>query len=49
MGYKSLPVIHCKDYMHLQKSSQGKNISLAAGAAAAVSAVVISNSLGQMI
>jgi len=34
--------------MPLQKSSQGKNRSLAA-AAAAVSAVVISNSLDQMI
>jgi hypothetical protein len=49
-GIQILPAIHCKDYMPLQKSSQGKNRSLAAAAAAAAgSAVVISNSLGQMI
>lgn len=48
-GIQILPAIHCKHYMPLQKSSQGKNRSLAAAAAAAVSAVVISNSLDQMI
>jgi hypothetical protein len=48
-GIQILLAIHCKDYLPLQKSSQGKNRSLAAPAApAAVSAVVISNSLGQM-
>jgi hypothetical protein len=46
MGYKSYQLSIAKTLCPSKKSSQGKNRSLAA---AAVSAVVISNSLDQMI